>query len=140
MELGGGGVGSDTSSGTSDHPSGSDGPAADDREEIVVTPGGPRPRRLVTGVSPGQAVHFTEQGGFVVTASDQSNQNPPDEFVLTPGGYRHKSLVHSVGAGVAVNVATDVIRLMNVETADVIEELPSSPTVPGTVPAGAAAR
>ena len=44
-----------------------------------------------------------------------------------------KSLVHQVQAGVAVNVATDVIRLM--ENANVIEEIPASPTAPGTVPA-----
>ena len=61
------------------------------------------------------------------------NQNPPDEFVLTPGGYRHQSLVHQVEAGVAVNVATDVIRLMR--NTNVIEEIPASPTAPGTVPA-----
>jgi hypothetical protein len=70
-----------------------------------------------------------------MTAMDQANQNPPDEFVLTPGGYRHKSLVHPVDAGVAVNVTTDVIRLMNVQTTNVIEEIAASPTAPGTVPA-----
>jgi len=47
-------------------PPGSDGPAADEQEDIVVTPGGPRPRRLVTEVGPGQAVHFTDRGGQVV--------------------------------------------------------------------------
>jgi hypothetical protein len=99
-------VGNDEpSGGTPGHPSSSAGPPADDREEIVVTPGGPRPRRLVTVVSPGQAVHFTGQGGLLMTANDQSNQNAPGEFVLTPGGYRHKSLVHPVEAGIAVNVA-----------------------------------
>jgi acylphosphatase len=68
-----------------------------------------------------------------MTANVQPNQNPPDEFVLTPGGYRHQSLVHQVEAGVAVNVASGVIRLM--ENANVIEEIPASPTAPGTVPA-----
>jgi len=70
-----------------------------------------------------------------VTADDQPNQNAPDEFVLTPGGYRHRSLVHPVEAGVAVDVQTDVIRLMNLETADVLEEISPVPTAPGTVPA-----
>ena len=70
-----------------------------------------------------------------MTANDQSNQNPPDEFVLTPGGYRHRSLVHPVEAGVAVDVQADVIRLRNVETSDVIEEISPVPTAPGTVPA-----
>jgi acylphosphatase len=115
----------------SGHPSGSGGPAADDGAETVITPGGPRARHLVTAVGPGQAVYVTQQGGLVMTANE--NQNPPDEFVLTPGGYRHKSLVHPVQAGVAVNVATDVIRLM--ENENVIEEIPASPTAPGTVPA-----
>jgi hypothetical protein len=102
-------------------------------EETVITPGGPRPRRLVTAVGPGQAVYVTQQGGLVMTAMDQPNQNPPDEFVLTPGGYRHQSLVHQVEAGVAVNVATDVIRLM--QNTNVLQEIPASPTAPGTVPA-----
>ena len=70
-----------------------------------------------------------------MTANGQSNQNPPDEFVLTPGGYRHRSLVHPVEAGVAVDVQADVIRLRNVETSDVIEEISPVPTAPGTVPA-----
>jgi acylphosphatase len=100
-------------------------------EEIVVTPGGPRARQLVTAVGPGQAVFITQQGGLVMTANE--NQNPPDEFVLTPGGYRHQSLVHQVDAGVAVDVATDVIRLM--QNTNVLEEIPASPTAPGTVPA-----
>jgi len=52
--------------GPSGRPASSDGPAADEQEDIVVTPGGPRPRRLVTGVGPGQAVHFTDRGGQVV--------------------------------------------------------------------------
>jgi hypothetical protein len=106
---------------------------SDAGEETVITPGGPRARHLVTAVGPGQAVYVTQQGGLVMTANVQPNQNPPDEFVLTPGGYRHQSLVHQVEAGVAVNVATDVIRLM--ENANVIEEIPASPTAPGTVPA-----
>jgi hypothetical protein len=100
-------------------------------KDIVVTPGGPRARHLVTTVGPGQAVYVTDQGGLVMTAN--ANQNPPDEFVLTPGGYRHQSLVHQVQAGVAVDVATDVIRLM--QNTNVLEEIPASPTAPGTVPA-----
>ena len=70
-----------------------------------------------------------------MTANGQSNQNPPEEFVLTPGGYRHKSLVHQVDAGVAVEVQDDVIRLRNVETSDVLEEMSPVPTAPGAVPA-----
>ena len=70
-----------------------------------------------------------------MTANDRSNQNPPDEFVLTPGGYRHKSLVHPVEAGVAVDVQADVIRLRNIETSEVIEEISPVPTAPGAVPA-----
>ena len=76
-----------------------------------------------------------DRGGQVVTANGQSNQNPPDEFVLTPGGYRHRSLVHTVEAGVAVEVQDDVIRLRNVETSDVLEEMSPVPTAPGAVPA-----
>ena len=96
--------------GPSGRPPGSDGPAADEQEDIVVTPGGPRPRRLVTGVGPGQAVHFTDRGGQVVTANDQSNLNPPGEFVLTPGGYRHKSLVHAIETGVAIDFQASEIH------------------------------
>jgi len=70
----------DSPGGPAGRPPGSDGPAAGEQEEeIVVTPGGPRPRRLVTAVGPGQAVHFTDRGGQVVTAGGQSSQNPPDE-------------------------------------------------------------
>src|SRR5580704_4793013 len=128
-------VNNDSPGGPAGRP-GSDGPAAGEQEEeIVVTPGGPRPRRLVAAVGPGQAVHFTDRGGQVVTANGQSNQNPPDEFVLTPGGYRHRSLVHTVEAGVAVEVQDDVIRLRNIETSDVLEEMSPVPTAPGAVPA-----
>jgi len=125
-------TGNQTPDGASDRPHGPGGPASGD---IVITPGGPRARHLVTGVPPGHAVRFGEQGGIVVAATDQSNQNAPADFVVTPGGYRHKSLVHQVDAGVAIDVQADAIRLVNIETAAVIAEIPPSPTAPGTVPA-----
>src|SRR5215467_2229782 len=107
-----------------------DSPTSNKGEEPVITPGGPRPRRLVTGVQPGQVVHFTEQGGLVMAATDAANMNAPEEFVVTPGGYRHKSLVHQVDAGVAIDVKADTIRLMNLETKAIVHEVPVAPTAP----------
>ena len=43
--------------------------------------------------------------------------------------------MHTVEAGVAVEVQDDVIRLRNVETSDVLEEMSPVPTAPGAVPA-----
>jgi acylphosphatase len=88
-------------------------------------------------VQPGQAVRFDEKGSVIMTATDAPNEHAPDELVLTPGGYRHESLVHSVDAGVAVDhdLEKRTIRLTNLDTNAVVEEVPIAPTAPGVVPA-----
>jgi hypothetical protein len=41
-----------------------------DEEDLVVTPGGPRPRRLVKQVGPGEAVRFDKEGEAEIVRRD----------------------------------------------------------------------
>src|SRR5215469_3044216 len=87
-----------------------------DKDEIVITPGGPRSRDMVTGVSPGNAVRFSQNGGFSMVAVDMPEVAAPEDFVLTPGGYRHKSLVHSVDSGIALDFQDGAINLKDIKS------------------------
>jgi hypothetical protein len=44
----------------------------EDGEEVAITPGGPRPRRLVRRVGPGERVRFDEQGVAEVVRRDDA--------------------------------------------------------------------
>jgi acylphosphatase len=104
------------------------------QEELVITPGGPRPRRRVRGVKAGEAVDFGE-GGDPVVSADVPNLSAAGDIVLTPGGFRHASMVHKVAAGVAVDHKKSAIRLLNAKSSAVLETIPAAPTTPGVVPA-----
>jgi len=65
-----------------------------DRDDEVLTPGGPRPRSMVRSVRYGESVDVNR--GVHVMAAD---------LVLTPGGFRDRSLVHQIQTGRAL-VAT----------------------------------
>jgi hypothetical protein len=62
-------------------------------EEMVITPGGPRPASKVTEVKPGQAVERSATGEFSVSAARAPQR------VITPGGFRDPSLVHTIEPG-----------------------------------------
>ncbi len=65
------------------------------KEELVITPGGPRPKDRVHLVRPGEAVSVDESGIARVIPRKQegATANMAEDVVLTPGGYRPRSLV-----------------------------------------------
>jgi hypothetical protein len=88
-------------------------PAGED--DIVITPGGPRPRSATHHVPPGAAVERLPGGGEVVVARAPRRGGDTvadDDYVLTPGGLRHRSLVHHVPPGHELRVRRN--RLLTV--------------------------
>lgn len=78
--------------------------ASDDptrKEELVITPGGPRPKDHVHSVGPGETIFVDEQGNARIIPSTQEGETAhmDEDMVLTPGGFRHKSLVHHIEPG-----------------------------------------
>ncbi len=71
------------------------------KEELVIAPGGPRPKDRVHAVGPGEAVYVDESGNARIIPRTQEGEplNMAEDFVLTPGGLRHKSLVHLIEPG-----------------------------------------
>ncbi len=71
------------------------------KEELVITPGGPRPKDRVHAVGPGEVVTVDESGNMIVIPSEQEGGtvNMAQDMVLTPGGFRPKSLVHFIEPG-----------------------------------------
>jgi hypothetical protein len=71
------------------------------KEELVITPGGPRPKEFVHPVGPGEAVYVDESGNARVIPHEQEGGtvNMDADMVLTPGGFRSKSLVHLIEPG-----------------------------------------
>src|SRR5258708_38594074 len=106
-----------------------------DKDEIVITPGGPRSRGMVSAVSPGNAVRFSQQGGFSMVAVDMPDLAAPEDFVLAPGGYRHKSLVHSIGSGIALDFQDGAVNMEDIKANSIMDQLAAKPAAPGTVPA-----
>lgn len=104
---------------------------SDKPDDLVLTPGGMRQRRLVHRVGPGQAVRGDVQHGATVI-SDRSTPMATD-LVLTPGGYRHRSLVHRVEPGHAIHVTEGKARLRSLATGAVID-VPEHKVQPGDVP------
>jgi len=97
-------------------------------EDLVLTPGGPRPREQVHPVHPGETVRRDEAGNISVVAPQQPaslfeerSVTMPQNLVLTPGGYRHPSLVHRVEPGHAVHFTDGKPRLLNLATKALID-------------------
>jgi hypothetical protein len=105
---------------------------SDQPDDLVLTPGGKRPRKLVRRVEPGEVVRGDASGGANVI----SERNIPmaSNLVLTPGGYRHPSLVHRVEAGHAIHFSEGKTRLKNLATGKMID-VPEHQIQPGEVPA-----
>ncbi|RSL16088.1 hypothetical protein EDE15_1597 [Edaphobacter aggregans] len=90
------------------------GPNEASGDEMVMTPGGPRPKSSVIAVKPGEAVNEKSAGQFeVVTASQNVKPDgtpaTANDLVLTPGGYRKSSQVHLVQPGEVLDFAANKI-------------------------------
>ncbi len=119
----------------------SDGPDdAGQKPDLVLTPGGPRPREYVHAVRSGEVVRFDEAGKPVVGPRPEAAAGPKAPgaaaagLVLTPGGYRPRALVHRVGPREALHAADGRMRLLNLETGTATE-LPQVTVRPEEVPA-----
>jgi len=104
---------------------------SDHPDDLVLTPGGKRPRKLVRRVEPGEVVRGDASGG--VSVINERNIAMADNLVLTPGGFRHPSLVHRVEAGHAVHFSEGKTRLKNLSTGAMID-VPKHKIQPGDVP------
>ena len=96
------------------------------KEDLVLTPGGARPRNHVHSVAPGEAVRLGKQDKAVIIPAKEASVaagigSLAANLVLTPGGFRHPSLVHRVEPGQAVHLAAGRLRLMNLKTKAFIE-------------------
>jgi hypothetical protein len=104
---------------------------SDKPDDLVLTPGGKRSRKLVQRVEPGEVVRGAASGGANVIS--ERNKPMASDLVLTPGGFRHPSLVHRVEAGHAVHFSDGKTRLKNLAT-NALVDLPGHKIQPGDVP------
>ena len=75
-----------------------------EKDELVMTPGGPRPRSAVKQVGQGQAVTRINAQNFAVVPRESAGSGGgksalSEPYVVTPGGFRPKSLVHLIEPG-----------------------------------------
>lgn len=84
-------------------------------DDLVIAPGGPKPRERVHPVGPGQAVRRLDGDNYVVVP-EETHPDPArrpimsDELVLTPGGFRPRSLVHKIEPGHYLDTSTGRFR------------------------------
>jgi hypothetical protein len=97
-------------------------------DDIVITPGGPRPKDRVHPVGPGKALQFDDKGipflgsqVDLLSKKEGASSPMPDDLVLTPVGYRPLSLVHRVELGHAVNAEGGRLRIINLSTKAEVE-------------------
>jgi hypothetical protein len=74
----------------------------ENKEQIVITPGGPRPASTIHTVQSTDTVRLDETG-FSVTSGGAKAVPAPD-LVVTPGGPRLRSLIHNVESGYTLRV------------------------------------
>ena len=91
-------------------------------DEEVITPGGPRRRSRVHGISPGQVVRRTPEGTYVV-------EGVAEDYVLTPGGLRARSRVHHVKPSNRVEAAHGRLRML-AESGRIVADLGEVPKAP----------
>ena len=89
-------------------------------DDLVVTPGGPRPKENVHTVGTGETLRFNEAGEAEVQPSQEAEQpmeersaTMAEDLLLTPGGFRNRALVHLVGEGQALRAAGSRMQMMN---------------------------
>jgi hypothetical protein len=107
------------------------------KDDLIVTPGGPRPKSDVHRVGPGEAVSCDEAGTATVVPLAQTPVKPEggfptmaDNLVLTPCGFRDKSLVHHVPLGHVLNFQDDRMLITDLRTNISTEIPPSKAKVP----------
>ena len=113
---------------------------ADNEKEMVITPGGPRPKDNVHPVGPGQAVRRNQDGSYSVVretppsdGEKEESKVMAEEYVLTPGGYRLKSLVHPIETGHTLDGTGGRMRSMDAH-GKLVAELGEIPVKPGDQP------
>jgi len=115
-----------------------------DGEDLVITPGGPRPKGKVQPVSPGQAVRRTPDGTYSVVSESLPEGNEgglimAEEQVLTPGGLRPKSLVYLIQPGAVLDGAGGHHRMLDssgkvlADFGIIVAKPPGKPLMPGDV-------
>ena len=109
------------------------------KEDIVITPGGPRSKKLVHQVGPNEAVDFGEAAHGVLISDTRSrtaeaSRTLGKNLVLTPGGYRHPDLVLRVEPGHGLHAINGQMRLVHLATRKLID-LPQAPAQPDVAPA-----
>ena len=109
-----------------------------DDDELVLTPGGRRPRRQVHPVRTGEAVTVGVSGTAEITPARQrilreGSRSTRSDLVLTPGGYRAPGLVHRVEADHVLQVAEGNFRLVHQKSKAIIE-ISRGTARPGDVP------
>jgi hypothetical protein len=108
------------------------------KEDIVITPGGPRAKKLVHRVGASEAVNFGAGGRGIVISDHQSRIEEASptlakNLVLTPGGFRHRDLVRRVEPGQGLRAINGQMRLLNLATRKLID-LPQVSALEGVVP------
>ena len=116
-----------------------------DREETMITPGGPRPKDQIHRVGPEEAVRRDETGTYAVvpkgsTFSSERIFAMSDDFVLTPGGIRHKSLVRRIQPGNVIDGSQGRLRKVHALSGKVVADFGllakrsgGGPLMPGNV-------
>jgi hypothetical protein len=107
-------------------------------DELVLTPGGRRPRRQVHPVRTGEAVTVGASGTAGIVPARQrtlreGSRSLRADLALTPGGYRARGLVHRVEADHVLQVAESNFRLLHQKSRAVIE-IPRGTARPGEIP------
>jgi hypothetical protein len=106
-----------------------------DQEELVLTPGGPRPRSRAIHVRAGEGVVRDRQSGSTVRSiahlRSEAERKRAEGLVLTPGGFRHPSLVYKLEREHVVKIESGKTRLWNRSTRKTLDLPPAAPPVPG---------
>jgi hypothetical protein len=72
------------------------------KDDLVITPGGPRPKDQIHLVGREETVQIDERGKAIVSPRKEASPKIKDmdeDLVPTPGGYRSRSLVHLIDPG-----------------------------------------
>jgi hypothetical protein len=87
------------------------------REDLVLTPAGPRPKHSVSMARMGQAVRQNEDGTTSLVSEEEVHRETEmrmgEQYVITPGGFRPKSRVHLVEPGHLVSGEGGRLRKMH---------------------------
>ncbi len=105
--------------------------------DLVLTPGGPRPRSKVTRVGSAQTVLQEGEAARTVQVAGHrrafAEAKRAQGLVLTPGGFRHPSLVHRVEQGHGVTMASGASRMLDLSTGETLD-LKATPRHAGVTP------